>query len=1150
MKKAFRTRTVLPLATALLAHPLFAQDTTTVQTFTYDSLAPRRGWWTFPPTDQTARKVWMVQTMKCGTTGEAGLPPCASAPEVRSITVHHRTGALDSIAFPHALFLVGTERPDSAALFPSPLADRYQRFAQVRVIDQEVSELDHYIGSGSLTDAGAYQDRSRGARTQFLLRSDELQAAGVDRVDAIRLLATNNSSPLHRLVVRLKNRPTAPLLGSDGTELVTVLDQPYQFQQGVNTLELLGPFHWAGPGNDLLVDLIMERTVLDPPAAGPVLSAGPVGEGVAIRAEREGHLALAGGLLALSAAPFAPLDQQVTVMFRSRTNTLATEGSTILEAVDVAGNSVLRIELPSSDGEIRWTTGNGGAGSIHQSIGASELEGPWNHWAFVKDATSGTMRILLNGALFHSGTDLYDDITGISSVVFGSAHDRTLPFVGDVDDLFIFGTALDDATIEAWADRTITPQHPAYANLLYGHAFNDITTSGTSYNMASNGAASWLLGRYTLVRSALADAPRSWTPLTTRPNLLLVSQEHLGHIDTIVVEDPVLLQATALELFEVSGHTIVAGDTIRGWESPYQVRFAPDGTALDSVLSNTSAFLRNSTITAYGEPFPVVQDVELGRGMTPFSELVDLGAEGFEWIHDVTDLQVLLHDSVEISINDAAPLVDLRFMLIAGTPPRSLLGLQQPWGPTGPQSYLRLAQDEAFPPVSIVPAAGADQWYLQTRITGHGQAGVPDGEQTCCEVHDNTFQLYVNGLQVAGWNIWTNDDCALNPLYPQGDDWPLARSGWCPGAPVRERQFDLTAHLTSSPFELDLDITPLPVEDPDLGGGTYLIGADLLEFGPPNHALDAELLHVVRPSLQHAFRRENPLCDGPIVVLRNSGAETLTSVTFQYGVSGGNLETFLWEGSLQFMDTVRVALPVTTMDFWSGDQQHLFTVELQAPNNQLDQYPANDRYHSPFMPPVVYPANFIVQFTTNERPEENAWKLYDRWDQVVMERTTLSAATDHFDTLSLPAGCYTLVLTDSGNDGIAYPYAPEAGFGLFRFLSMEGAPIQGFDGNFGHSIRWPFTIESGVALAEHGPTLRLWASPNPGDGLFTIHGTGEQGKVDIEVRDLQGRTVRAMGPVGQEGGIRHLDLRHQPAGIYLARIRTEDGSGVLRLIKH
>ena len=44
-----------------------------------------------------------------------------------------------------------------------------------------------------------------------------------------------------------------------------------------------------------------------------------------------------------------------------------------------------------------------------------------------------------------------------------------------------------------------------------------------------------------------------------------------------------------------------------------------------------------------------------------------------------------------------------------------------------------------------------------------------------------------------------------------------------------------------------------------------------MQYGPANHALDAELYDVLRPT--DAFVRSdlNPLCEGPRVVLRNAG---------------------------------------------------------------------------------------------------------------------------------------------------------------------------------------------------------------------------------------------------------------------------------------
>ena len=61
---------------------------------------------------------------------------------------------------------------------------------------------------------------------------------------------------------------------------------------------------------------------------------------------------------------------------------------------------------PGENGQIYWDCGNDGGGydRINKQATEAEYEGTWQHWAFTKNATTGDMRIYLNGELWHTGT--------------------------------------------------------------------------------------------------------------------------------------------------------------------------------------------------------------------------------------------------------------------------------------------------------------------------------------------------------------------------------------------------------------------------------------------------------------------------------------------------------------------------------------------------------------------------------------------------------------------------------------------------------------------------------------------------------------------------------------------------------------------------
>lgn len=1122
-----------------------AQDTITVSTLTFDSITTRRGTWTFPDADHHFRKVLMLHTLKCDPSTTQDQYACGEWDYLTYHFIHEHTGEMDSLELTHPFYRINTTAPDSTALMALPLYDRYQRYSPIRVVDAELGETDHLLGAGDATDALTLDAGSGAARTQFLLASDELDAASVTRIDALRLLVTAPGAPIGRLVVRLKNTTATTLTGLDDTGLTTVFDHAVELSTGVNTLTLLQPFEWAGAGHGILVDIAVDGAT----GAAPVLSGTTAQAATAMRAEREGHLHIRDGQVAVDASAFAALNDQVTILFRAYGDASLPQQTSVLEGVDAQGQRVLNIHLPWSDGRIYWDAGNSGGAydRIDKAATTAEQEGQWNHWAFVKNTTTGQMKIYRNGVLWHSGTGKTKPLAGIVRFVIGSAANGGIPYPGAIDDVNVFATELDQPTIQAWMDRAIDATHPQYAALLYGLPFDDAATSFTPTNVAANGAGAWQLGRIAHVMTPAAQL-RHARAVTVRPDLVLVAGDYESHLDSALVSEPVIHEGVALETFQVSGNTVVPLDTLYGWEGGREMTYGPDGAAVDSTLT-AGAYLQNGGLSYFGAPFEEVIDHEIGRYITPYGIGLSLGTNGFTWAYDVTDYAYLLHDSVELSAGNQQELIDLRFLMIEGTPPREVVNVQRPWGPMASYSYAALSNNTALPPVTVPLSPEATQWVMRTRLTGHGHESNTGNYPHCCEWKDNTHSLYVDGQQAGSWHIWQTNDCALNPVYPQGGTWLGSREGWCPGDLVKDHDVDLTPFVSGGEAEVDYRITPVPANNQGMGNGNYVVNMDLFEFSAPTHGLDAEIDDVKRPSDSGYRSRENPICKDPVVTLRNAGAQDLTSTTFTYGVSGGTPQTYTWTGLLKHMERADVTLPVPGGDFWTGDDAHRFHVAVSAPNGGVDQYADNDAYTTHFEPPVMQTGHFIVQYKTNNRPEENTMRILDIQGNVVRERTDHAANTIYRDTLDLPPGCYTLEVTDNGNDGLSYWADPDAGSGYFRFRTIGGTTLKNFEPEFGRSIHYAFSTSNSTGIDEVASTFGLTAAPNPSDGRFSLHAAGVEGPLDLTVLDASGRLVRALRVNIHGDAPVLLDLSGEADGLYLVRLSGEGRTGGLRVVK-
>lgn len=1144
-------RSILLSASTALVMALTAQDTLHVQTLSFDSITTRRGWFVFPDSTHQYRKVLMHHTLKCSPLTTADQYPCGEWDYLTYNFIHEHTGRNDSTAYQHPLFKVGAASPDSVRVAPWQAVIAQQRWMRTDTLQAVTSETLATVGTGAVGDTNTFRPGSYATRSQYLFTAAELSAAGLVPGPIRGLRFTSIGGPggwMPKLIVRMKATITTALTGFDDSGLTTVFNG--QHTSGALDLLLHEPFVWDGTSG-LLMDVSAEEIgVLE----GHLLAGDPVAPGMAVHEHGpDGHVEVGDDVIGVDPAPLAALDTAVTITFRAFGAPQLPLNTTVLEAVDAQGRRVLNVHLPWSNGRIYWDAGqDAGYDRIDNAANAQDFQGQWNDWAFVKNTVTGSMKIYLNGVLWHSGTGKTKPLGGITRFNIGCDANRNNRWPGLLDEVNVFATEVDAATIAAWSGRRVTADHPDHAALLYRFGMDENPVFDDVHvlrNHADAAHPAWPLGT---VRRDQRDATALGAGSTLpgiRPTTTFVQGDHVTGRDSALVSWPDVRMQPLLtrETFAVQGNGVVPVDTLFGFAGTYSYLAAPDGSLIDS--TNTGAALEvNAQLDYFGAPFEVVNNWEIGRYITPYGIGLSLGSAGFRWTFDVTDYQHLLHDSVELSAGNNQELIDLDFELIEGTPPRTVVDHQRPWGPMASRSYGALSSDTQLAPVTVALDDQADQYALRSRLTGHGHNSNDGSYPHCCEWKDNTHYLFADGQQVDAWHVWQTNDCALNPVYPQGGTWLGSREGWCPGDVVKDHWTELTPYATADSLTLDYGITPVPGNNQGMAGGNYVVNMDLFGFTAPAHQLDAEVYLVKRPSNADLYRRDNPICHEPLIVLRNAGAQDLTSVEFAYGVSGGTLKYHTWTGLLKHMEQAEVTLPITDGAFWNGDSEHRFTVSVVSANGAADQHAANDSYTTRFELPVVYNANFIVRIATNNRAYENSVTIRDMVGTVVYSRTNMANNTVYEDTLSLWDGCYTLEVMDTGNDGLSYWADPDQGTGTFRLKKLNGATLKSFQAEFGRSLHWAFALNGFVGVPEAERSFALTAFPNPTTGEVRLRIDDMDGPAQLEVLDAQGRRVhaRALELTGTTETL--IDLAGQASGLYTVRLVCEGRSAALRVL--
>lgn len=1123
------------------------QDTTWVQTLNFSDITKRRDWYQFPDGSQDYRKILMYYTLKCDAATTQDQYPCGEWDYLTYSHVYDHTGVLDSNQRNHPHYLYGSQNLDSLWYTAAPqfnTSEAYEYFTAIDAVNSETLFLNDPMDGTTARPLGGYAR----ARSQFIWKASELSAAGMSAGDIHRLQLelTDQQTDLGRLVISMKNTSTSVPVGFE-TGLTVVYDQTTEFSLGASPyfFNLLSPFSWDGTSN-ILIEFAYDavgtstynQTGFFTTEDTSGIHASGIDNSIVFEPSKYMEIPLGG----------TDLGNEVTVSFWSYGNAAVQPADSYsFEAVNTSDQRVLNVHLPWSNSNIYWDAGNGtGYDRINKPATVAEFEGNWVHWTFTKNATAGTMKIYKNGVLWHSGTGLTRSIGIIDRFVVGKGFSSTNSHNGNMDEFQVWNIELSAATIASWMNRRVDSSHPNYSNLL---AYYDFDQSDYQVvDRSANGNTPVLLGAPVLEARPWAHYNRDAALTSDRPLINLVQGDYVSHEDSVLVSTLVPVVPITISEYEVQGNGIRPVETTLGYAGQTYTWHADGTVDTQDIIPDVVSY--NDTLWYHDEPFEIIDRFEIARYITPYGINLTLGPQGFTWVYDVTDYAHLLRDSVDIENGNQQELIDVKFALIHGTPMADVVELSRPWGASGSMSYGNLDNDISLSAVDVAVHPDADHFKMKTRLTGHGHntSNANGAYPHCCEWKDNTHYLRVNGSQAVAWHIWQPDECALNPVFPQGGNWPGAREGWCPGDVVKDHEFIITDRVSGNSVNLDYDITPVPSNNPGMAGGNYIVAMHLMQYGAANHALDAELYEVLSPTDWEYRSRTNPYCDDAKIVIRNAGSNTLTSAVITYMVEGGTPLTYNWSGNLEFMEKEEIVLPIDDANFWQGDDTWKFIATIGQPNGAADQYTENDRYTSAFVMPDVYEGNFIVRYKTNNYPDENYWEILDIQGNVVAERSNSTANTVYNDTLDLPFGCYTFNLYDSQDDGLSFWAWPNQGTGYCRFKANgSSANLKVFEADFGGQITHGFSVGVLANVNEQNIERSIEVYPNPNDGNFTFELSGFRGQCSVMVLNSIGQVVSDQNIEVNGYYESRFSLNEAESGMYFLRV-VGDGMNETRKI--
>lgn len=314
--------------------------------------------------------------------------------------------------------------------------------------------------------------------------------------------------------------------------------------------------------------------------------------------------------------------------------------------------------------------------------------------------------------------------------------------------------------------------------------------------------------------------------------------------------------------------------------------------------------------------------------------------------------------------------------------------------------------------------------------------------------------------------------------------------------------------------------------------GKEIMQAKTVTMNSPEYTLDAELFSVMNVPEE--------MCTGllaPEVVVKNKGAEVLTSLNINFELNGELVFTHPWTGSLAFTDKVHISVPEFSCNLLEANQ---LSVYISAPNNGVDENPSNDSHGFEIAYPEIVNNYLVLIMSTDGNPQQTTWEVLDPDGNVLDQGGPYTQPNLFFrDTIYYNGsiGCHRFVMHDAGGDGLTTYYT------LRSFVNGVMKTI-GNGSSFGFKETTHFSVDTGVGLDEISVEENSFeVFPNPVANTSTVSFNLKQsGNVIVELYNSAGKRVMQIANGTFNAGQNKVNLNSNELdnGIYFISIKTAD----------
>ncbi len=196
--------------------------------------------------------------------------------------------------------------------------------------------------------------------------------------------------------------------------------------------------------------------------------------------------------------------------------------------------------------------------------------------------------------------------------------------------------------------------------------------------------------------------------------------------------------------------------------------------------------------------------------------------------------------------------------------------------------------------------------------------------------------------------------------------------------------------------------------------------------------------------------------------------------------------------------------------------------------------------------PALASTNFTIDVRTNNNAFENSYVIQDVNGNVVASNSLPNANTTYRDDYELPSGCYKLIFTDTGQDGLQWWANPNQGSGTVTMIDAGIGLFLPFQTDFGGGFEYNFTSDFSLSNDELDFLTSISVYPIPSSEFVTIEAE-DLADARVHLSDMQGQRVQANMVRLSDTSLR-VSVSDLISGLYFIVFQKEDVVTTRKLI--